>query len=635
MADTPRNEPFARVLAARLSRRQTLQGLMAGVAAVALPVGTRGAGHAAGDPSTLRFAAAAHEIRDDHYVAAGHRMQVLIRWGDKVLADAPAFDPLGQSPDAQEKQFGYNNDFLALLPLPAGSASSDRGLLCVNHEYTNPKLMFPDWPAETTRRHAEIEMAAHGHSVIEIRKSAAGWQVVADSPYNRRLSARSTRIAISGPAAGHPRLKTGADPSGREVIGTLNDCAGGVTPWGTVLIAEENFDLYFNGDPAKTAEAEALRRLGFDGKGRYHWSRFFERFDVEKEPNEPNRFGWMVEFDPYDPASLPVKRTALGRFKHEAATCALLSDGRVVVYSGDDEAFEYLYRFVSSDRVNTTSRDANRNLLDRGTLSVAKFAADGTLTWLPLVFGQGPLTETNGFTSQAEVLIDTRRAADLVGATPLDRPEDVEPNPVNGRVYVMLTNNAKRTPDRLHPATPRADNRHGHILELMPPGTEGPAGGGAARHDADVFRWEILLLAGDPRDPTQGARYHPQCLEFGNWLSAPDNCTFDGKGRLWISTDQGAAQRRNGIPDGMYACDLDGPGRALIKFFYAVPRDAEMCGPCFTPDNRTLFVAIQHPGEHKTSTFAQPSTRWPDFQLDMPPRPAVVAIMREDGDPIG
>ena len=395
--------------------------------------------------------------------------------------------------------------------------------------------------------------------------------------------------------------------------------------------------MYFGGDPDKTPEAANHKRLGIKGKSRYAWPRFHERFDIEKNPNEPNRFGWVVEIDPYDPKSTPIKRTTLGRFKHEAATCVVAPDGRVVVYSGDDEAFEYIYRFVTAKKYNPTNLAANRDLLDEGTLSVAKFDDSGSLRWLPLVFGQGPLTPANGFHSQADVLIDTRRAADLLGATPMDRPEDVETNPVNGRVYVMLTNNNTRKPEQISKLHPRATNLYGHIVELLPPGTEGSDGARGALHTADTFRWEVLLLAGNPAKPEHGAKYHPDTEKMGNWLAAPDNCCFDNRGRLWITTDQGSSQRSTGIPDGVYACDVNGAGRGLTKFFYACPRDAEMCGPAFTPDNKTLFVAVQHPGEYKDSTFDNPSTRWPDFDFrnNIPPRPSVVAITREDGGVIG
>ena len=645
MSDTPDNititPPLSELIDARLSRRSVLKGLLAaGTATVTAPAAL--ATPRDMDPSSLHFEQAPHTIEMFHQVAAGHRADVLMRWGDKVLRDAPEFDPFTLTAEAQETQFGYNNDFVAFLPLPRGSRNSTHGLLAVNHEYTNPELMFTGLTAlnaasKMTKEQADVEISAHGLSVVEIRKGENGWEPVPDSQYNRRISARTTAMRVAGPAAGHARLKTKADPTGKHVIGTLNNCSGGVTPWGTVLTAEENFNMYFGGDPDRTPEAANHKRLGIKGKSRYSWPRFHDRFDIEKEPNEPNRFGWVVEIDPYDPKSTPIKRTTLGRFKHEAATCVVAPDGRIVVYSGDDEAFEYIYRFVTAKKFTPNNPAANRDLLDAGTLSVARFDDAGTLRWIPLVFGQGPLTPANGFLSQADVLIDTRRAADLLGATPMDRPEDVETNPVNGRVYVMLTNNNTRKPDQISKLHPRPTNYYGHIVELLPPGTEGSDGARQALHTADTFRWEVLLLAGDPSRPEHGAKYHPDTEKRGHWLAAPDNCCFDNRGRLWITTDQGSSQRANGIPDGVYACDVNGAGRALTKFFYACPKDAEMCGPAFTPDNRTLFVAVQHPGEEKDSTFDTPSTRWPDFDFkrNTPPRPSVVAITREDGGVIG
>jgi secreted PhoX family phosphatase len=566
-------------------------------------------------------------------VAEGHGIQPLIRWGDPILADAPDFDATRQSADRQARQFGYNNDYLDFFPLPRGSNASDHGLLVVNHEYTNTDLMFPGLGsgAEARRRASEaqiqVEMMAHGASVVEVKREAGRWTVVKESSLNRRITAE-TEFRLSGPAAGHPRLRTGGDPSGTRVRGMLSNCAGGNTPWGTVLTCEENFNFYFGGEAAEAAPLAAHhRRYGIRRNPVYGWRRHDARFDVGQEPNEPNRFGWVVEFDPHDPASQPVKRTALGRFKHEGCTHAVGQDGRVAFYSGDDEANEYIYKFLTARPWNPADPAANRDLLDEGTLHAARFEADGTMRWLPLVHGQGPLTAANGFASQADVVIEARRAADLLGATPMDRPEDVETNPVNGRIYAMLTSNGGRTAEQVNPANPRPRNDHGHVIEIIPPG----AGTAQVDHSAEQCRWDIFLMAGKPGvDP--GTQYH-RATSADGWLSRPDNCGFDAKGRIWIATD--GANDSAGIADGLYAADTAGYGRALTRCFYQAPIGAEVCGVCFTPDNTTLFLAIQHPGQTPGSTFDTPSTRWPDFLDGAPPRPAVIAITRDGGGEIG
>jgi hypothetical protein len=628
------------IIALRLSRRETLKGMtgvaaIAALAPIAVAPGIRQASATTqGGGSSLTFPELAHGLTETHGVADGYEAQLLIRWGDPVVPGAPAFDPNKQTAAAQAKQWGYNNDFVAYMPLPLGSKAPDRALLCVNFEYTNTHMMFPGIKegefAKLTKDQVDVELAAHGHAVIEIRRDGQtnAWSYVKDSPFNRRISMLETECRFSGPAAGHARLQTSADPTGTKVIGTLNNCAGGKTPWGTVLSAEENFHQYFGGDPARTPEARNYARYGIKNQPEYGWHLHYARFDVEKEPNEANRFGWIVEIDPYDPTSIPVKRTALGRFKHECATCVVNKDGRVVVYSGDDERFDYVYKFVTEGRFDPTNREANRGLLDKGTLFVGRFSADGKLTWLPLAFGQPLLTPANDFISQADVLIETRRAADLVGATPMDRPEDVETNPVTGVVYVALTNNTSRKVDKVDGTNPRGPNPFGHVLEMIPPGTNA-----ADRdHAATEFTWSIFLLAGNPKKPEDGARYHPDVTENG-WLTTPDNVAFDNRGRLWIATD--GANRAANIADGTWATDVTGPGRALTRHFYRTPLGAELCGPEFNTDDTAYFAAVQHPGEGGDSTFDRPSTRWPDFQDGMPPRPSIQVLVKKGGGPIG
>lgn len=585
--------------------------------------------------SRLTFTEIEHGVSETHVVAPGYRCEVLIRWGEPVLPGAPVFDPRAQSAASQEAQFGYNNDHIAYLPLPRATASSHRGLLCVNHEYAQPELMFPEQGADRAR--AEIEQAAMGCSVVEVAGEGGAWRVVTESPFARRVSTRSTECVVAGPAAGNERLRTAADPDGRRVLGTLSNCGGGVTPWGTCLIAEENINIYFRGRRLDSAHREARNhaRYGIGKRPLADWHRFFERWDVGSEPNEPNRFGWVVELDPYEPSSTPVKRTALGRFFHEGAEVVLNADGRLVVYMGDDNELEYLYRYVSNGRFRPGEGVDNGALFDDGVLSTARFHADGSLTWVPLVHGEGPLTAGNGFRDQADVLIEARVAADLAGATAMDRPEGIAVSPSTGRVYVSMTHNRHRRADRIDAVNRRAENLWGHIVELVPPGGD---------HTAQVFGWEILVQCGPPREPRAGATWNPGTSAHG-WFARPDNCVFDHHGRFWVCTDQGGGWHEvSGTADGLWAVETEGARRATGKMFFRVPVGAELTGPAFTPDDQALFLSVQHPGADGTrhyppfgraSTFSDPATRWPDFDADLPPRPAVVVVTRNGGGLIG
>ncbi|XBQ17281.1 MAG: PhoX family phosphatase [Oceanicaulis sp.] len=613
---------FGDVLAERLSRRRFLAG--AGAGAGLLATGCASTAEA-GAENAARFDFPEIERATGPGIAApeGYRADVLIRWGDGLFADSPAFDPMAQSADAQSRQFGYNNDYIGFIETERSGGRTVRGVLCVNHEYTNTVLMLPGvaegYPASMTAALCATEQAAHGGSILEIALGEDGrWAPVAGSPVTRRIHARTPMVA-TGPAAGHPRLQTSADPTGRAISGTINNCAGGITPWGTYLMAEENFNGYFLGAlPDGHPETANHARYGVPG-GWYQWGRFEDRFDISREPNEPNRFGWVVEVDPLAPGAAPKKRTALGRFKHEGAESVVAPDGRVVLYMGDDQRFDYVYKFVTARAYDAENRAANRDLLDEGTLYVARFDADGTVVWLPLVFGEGPLTPANGFASQAEVLIETRRAADLLGATPMDRPEDVEPDPRSGKVYVMLTNNSRRGEDQTDAANPRANNRNGHIIEITEP---------AGDFTAMRSRWDIVVLCGDD---ASGATWNPMTSENG-WFGSPDNCAVDGQGRLWVATD---GNQDTGANDGVWALATEGAARGTGRAFFRAPDGAEVCGPRFTPDGRTLFVAVQHPGDTDGASFEAPGTRWPDFDDGTPPRPSVVAIRREDGGPVG
>jgi secreted PhoX family phosphatase len=575
-------------------------------------------------------------------VPDGYSNTVVIRWGEPVLDGAPAFDPGRQSPAAQAGQFGYNNDFLGVVPL---DDDGRRALLFANHEYTNEELMFPGWSGHETATAAQkrIAMLAHGLSVVELERvgRTGEWRVVPvrrARRYNRRLTTE-TAFRLTGPAAGSPLLRTAADPAGRTVYGTLNNCSGGVTPWGTMLSGEENFNQYFvGGDQVDADQKPALARYGIETTTRYpsgsrRWDTVDARFDLSQHPNEANRFGWIVEVDPYDRTSVPRKHTALGRFKHEGANIRLASDGRAVAYMGDDERFDYLYKFVSEKRMrrgsSAAARAHNMTLLDSGTLYVAKFgftsqseidgsgklpsdgAFDGDGEWVPLVRGNRSLVPGM---SVDEVLVHTRLAADQMGATKMDRPEDVQPNPRTGKVYAALTNNsdrgksgAKEGPTEV---APRRENRHGHVLEL----TE-------RRNDAaaERFTWTLPLVCGDPKDPsTYFAGYDKATVSP---ISCPDNVAFDPAGNLWIATD-GNALRSN---DGLFAMPLEGSERGHVKQFLTVPRGAETCGPFLTEDGKSVFTAVQHPGEIDGATIDKPASTWPDGEYA---RPAVVVTWR-------
>ena len=626
------NPTIGDVIAARFARRDILKGALgvAAIAAAVSPLALAAAGAATAEPaSRFRFDEIEAGVDDNHHVAPGYDADILIRWGDPLLPGAPAFDVAAQTAAAQRRQFGYNNDYLAYFPMPGAQDPSAHGLLVVNHEFTNGELMFPGVASPNpkqirfsgmTRELVDIEIAAHGGSVVEVKRENGKWQVVARSKYARRIDA-TTPMDIAGPAAGHARMRTSADPAGRRVLGMFNNCAGGVTPWGTWLTSEENINFYFNGRlPDGHGETVNHRRYGLPTPF-YAWGKFHDRFDVGKESNEPNRFGWIVEIDPFDPASIPKKRTALGRAKHEGTAGIVSKDGRYVIYMGDDQRYEYVYRFVTSARVDRANPRANRDILDDGVASVARYNADGTLDWLPLVHGQGPLTAANGFLSQADVLIEKRRAADLLKATRMDRPEDVEANPVTQNVYVMLTLNERRKPEETDAANPRPDNRFGHIIEMSPPDGD---------HAAAQFKWEVLLKCGDPAIADVGATFSTATTRNG-WFGMPDNLAFDSQGRMWIATD-GNSRARTGRTDGLWGVETEGPMRGTSRHFYRVPVGAEMCGPFFTPDDETLFVAVQHPGQG--SAIEKPSTRWPDFKPDIPPRPSVVAITRRGGGEI-
>ncbi|MFE9706174.1 PhoX family protein [Streptomyces sp. NPDC005930] len=656
--NTSGNEYVGDVIAGALSRRSVMRAaaVVTVAAAGAGAVGVAGApsaqaapaagkGHGNGKPSGgqgargLRFTPVAPNTDDAVTVPEGYRQDVVIRWGEPILRGAPAFDPERQSARAQAGQFGYNNDFLALLPL---RGEHGRQLLVANHEYTDEVLMFRGYdPGNPTREQVEIAWAAHGLSVVAVEEERGSGRLtpVTRHRLNRRVTA-TTEFRLTGPAAGSDLVKTSSDRTGRKVLGTLNNCSGGTTPWGTTLHGEENFNQYF-----ANASSPTDKRYGIGtGATERKWERFDKRFDVAREPNEVHRFGYVVELDPYDPDSTPRKHTLLGRFKHEAATVRLTHDGRPVVYTGDDERFDYFYKFVGSKRMrhgnSRRAREHNLSLLDEGTLYVAKLDGDspaievdgtGTLprdgefdgggTWIPLVTAteRGAVSHVEGMSAE-EVCVFTRLAGDKVGATKMDRPEDIEPSPTTGKVYVALTNNTNRGkagyagPDE---ANPRNANKHGHVLEL----TEH-----RGRADATRFGWSLFLVAGDPEDPATYFAGFPK--DRVSPISCPDNVAFDDHGNLWISTDGNAL----GTHDGLFGVATKGDRRGELKQFLTVPTGAETCGPLV--QDRRVLVAVQHPGEVDGASVERPASNWPDGPGKIV-RPAVVAVWRADGRDIG
>ncbi len=548
-------------------------------------------------------------------VPEGFEWKPIIAWGDPLFHDAPRFDVHKQTAAAQERQFGYNNDYVALLP---HKGDQNCAVLVTNHEYVNPELMFADFTDVDTMspEQLRITMAAHGMAVVELlRKDVhSPWTYIRGAKLNRRITA-TTPFEVVGPAAGHELLRTSADPSGRRVLGTINNCAGGNTPWGTVLSGEENFHGYFK--PAATPTAEQ-KRYGITDPYMPHWFQIDDRWDLNKEPHEAHRFGWVVEIDPYDPSSTPRKLTALGRTKHEGAETTIAKDGRIVVYSGDDERFEYNYKFVSKGKFNPAgtakAREHNMTLLTEGDLYVAKYTGDGgtdgeydgTGRWLPLV--KDGRSMVPGM-SLAEVLVFTRVAADKLGPTKMDRPEDCEPSPVTDSVYLAMTNNTRRTAAQVDEANPRPDNKHGHVIEISD----------TLGHTSDEFRWKIVLLCGDPKDPS--TYFNGFDKSQVSAISCPDNVAFDKQGNLWIATDGAPSTLKK--CDGMYLFPVEGKDKGHLQQFLSVPAGAECCGPFITADQRTVLAAVQHPGEVDGATFAKPASRFP-YRGDPVPRPAVI-----------
>lgn len=628
----------------------------------------------------LGFQGIATSTGDAVMVPAGYVATAFLPWGTPLTAGAPGFaaDASNTSAD-QEQQVGDNHDGMAFFAFNATGdgfgSSNTEGLLAFNHEYINPEYFYnpgadaTDWLAPFTYEKARKGQAGHGASIAHVRRNSAGeWELVRNSPYNRRIHG-NTPMTLQGPAAGLPQMQTAADPSGTQVLGMLNNCGSGRTPWGTFLTCEENFNGYFGANGAFTPTNEE-NRYGLNAGGfGYRWHTVDPRFDMAVNRNEPNRFGWTVEIDPFSPSSQPVKRTAMGRFKHENAELVIASDGKVVVYQGCDERNEYLYKFVSTgtfDAANPTSA-ANRSLLADGTLYVARFDAGatagdrmGTGVWIPLVFGQNGLTPANGFANQGEVMIKTRQACDRVGGTMMDRPEWVAANPTKpGEVFLACTNNNRRgtgtassnaidgttvagqARPAVDEANPRANNVWGHIVRWNETG---------ANASALTFEWDIFLMAGQPS--ITDLRAPSSNITLDTLFNSPDGLAFDDFGRMWIQTDGVFSNSGDFAGNGNNQMLVADPETKEVRRFLVGPSGCEVTGITWTPDRTTMFINIQHPGELGASHPRRPNFTGTGLEIDtavannptafsqwptsgVRPRSSVVVVRRTDGGVIG
>lgn len=618
-----KDSQFSEMIEARLSRRRFLAGSAAVSAGAFLTLNPVAKAVAAKPQSSLlNFEPVPASTADMVVVPKGYKATPLMSWGDPIFADAPVFDQSGkQDSRAQARQFGDNTDGMSFFPI-----SDDRAVLAINNEYTNYEYLFDHKGAAMTADDVRKAQAAVGVTVVEIVRKNGKWMIDREGQRNRRITA-NTPMAITGPAAGSEWLKTKADPKGTLALGTFNNCSNGQTPWGTYLTCEENFDDFFGANEEGTVNADQ-KRYGIAAKpSDYHWHQHDERFDVTKNPNEPNRFGWIVEIDPHNPDSTPMKRTALGRFKHENAAFTLNSDGYAVVYLGDDERGEHLYRFVSKNRYQKGNDAANRKLLDEGTLSVAKFDMQdkelkGQGRWIELTFGKNGLTPENGFKNQAEVLIFARRAATQVGATTMDRPEWVAVHPDNQHVFCTLTNNKYRGVKDGQPVggpNPRAKNNYGQILRWMPVHGD---------HTAEMFAWDLYLIAGNPTVHHGDLYAGSDNINANNMFNSPDGLGFDDAGRLWILTDGNYSNKGDFAGQGNNQMLCGDPITGEVQRFLTGPVACEITGLAFSPDHKTMFVGVQHPGEEGAPSH------FPDGGSTKP-RSTVMMITRDDGGVIG
>jgi hypothetical protein len=573
--------------------------------------------------SLLDFKPVLASTSDQVIVPDGYQANILISWGDPLFKDAPEFDPSGNgNAETQLLQFGDNTDGMSLFPINA-----DRAVMAVNNEYCNYGYLFNHDGTHLTAADVAKSQAAVGVSVFEIVRDGDYWRVDKSGVLNRRITA-STPMKITGPAAGHPLLQTKYDPNGKKVLGTFAICANGQTPWGTYLTCEENFNLSFGSKRSRPSSFKEKRYGLKSGQSLSQWEQHDPRFDIVETPNEANRFGWVVEIDPFNPNSTPLKRTALGRFFHENSAIVINDDGHVVVYMGDDAKGEHLYKFVSKMKYIKGNDDNNRRLLEDGTLYVAKFDGDttdlkGTGRWIALKHGENGLTIENGFADQAEVLIYARLAASVVGATTMDRPEWVAVHPDKQSVYCTLTNNNKRGKDEVQPpnaVNPRVNNLYGHIVRWTPKQGD---------HTNDEFNWDLYVLAGNPNVHSDAGAGSAN-INSENMFNSPDGIGFDAAGRLWILTDGKDTNTGDykGMGNNQMLCG--DPHTGEIKRFMTGPNNAEVTGLCFSEDNKTMFVGIQHPGEGLKTAKGSFASNFPDGG-NSKPRSSIVMINRQDG----
>jgi secreted PhoX family phosphatase len=680
------NPYFGDVLQAAVSRRQVLRGGASAAGAAlfsSFAFLAPGEAQAGGRGLKLGFDAVAKSLADVVTVPPGYTARALFRTGDPIAAGVAAYLNDGTDADMHLRA-GDQHDAIAYFGLGGSGqwapGNSSRGLLAMNFENILPSYLHPTG-ATSPRPQAQVdkEIAAHGVGIVEIRKYGGTFEVVQDSPLNRRITA-ATPMELRGAVAGSALAVTKYDPSGRLTRGTVNNCANGVTPWGTYLTCEENWNGYFRRASTDAAnrsatENKSLARygIGAGAGGANAWASLpgdaYERWNCTKlgasadgsddYRNVTNTFGWAVEMDPFDPVAAPRKRTALGRMGHEGAWVGPVKPGEpVVFYMGDDARFEYMYKFVSARPYDPARRGlaAGDYYLDEGTLYVARFNEDGTGDWIELAYGSNGLTAGNAvfpFVDQATVLVNTRLAADAVGATKMDRPEWAAVHPRTGEVYLTLTNNTNRGigsnpgPNASNPrnydattgstTTSLNGNVNGHIIRWR---EDGDTAG------ALTFVWDIYLFGSRAAYP---ADVNVSGLSDDNDFSSPDGLWFDPRGLLWIQTDDGAytdttncmmlAAVPGSVGDGgattvgSQATIVGAPASGdTLRRFLVGPVDCEITGVCMTPDNRTMFVNIQHPGEG--GTFSAPNSHWPDGGASRP-RSATIAITRDDGGPIG